>query len=508
MENYSDLRQKLSSFKRKRSRSQSPNYLGGRKRSRSRTTNSRSQYDYYSERSNSQERGKTYKYSSSSWKGRSRSSSKKSSRSGSKARRSSSRKRKRETRSRSKSKIHSRSRSRRRYSRSRSSSRYRNKSRSPSRRRNSKPIDDWSLPNLASIPSGYVSSSSSPSPPRYDSYSQNMSLKRKYYSLDNQSSFFGLNQGILSKGKSIEECRKQIRQEMEYLKQQDLLMEGQQSNRSVIETIELDSEEEDVKSDVSKTIMLSDLDLNVTEMEIRRSICYPNFNIGEPSKISITKLSGKCNAVLQFDNVMSADLWRKQLEDKTFLSELIQSGPPPPASPGVSPPRYLDTCEPIHILDETSTQGKQIGKNRVDVPDKNIEGETMHRPKVVPIFVEIIADDGNAISKIKVHLYLHGKCQLFHSQEPKILISAFLNYMKKYFPSKDDLEFVFLTPCPASFTLFYSALKENAANKQVFDYYFNYWSDTQTIVKSQQQGSKVLRGCFYQNNKEIIITFK
>ena len=294
---------------------------------------------------------------------------------------------------------------------------------------------------------------------------------------------------------------------MEYLKQQELLMDGQQSNRSVIETIELDSEEEDVKSDYSNTIMLSDLDVNVTEMEIRRSICYPTFNIGEPTKISITKLSGKCNAVLQFDNRMSANLCRKQLEDKTLLSELLQSGPHP-QSPGVSPPRYLDTCEPIHILDEPSShREQQLVNHQANVQERNFRPEIIHKTKVVPIFVEIIADDGNAISKIKVNLYLHGKCQLFHNQEPKILISAFLNYMKKYFPSKDDLEFVFLTPCPASFTLFYSALKENAANKQVFDYYFSYWSDIQTIVKSQQQGSKIMKGCFYQHNKEIIITF-
>lgn len=123
---------------------------------------------------------------------------------------------------------------------------------------------------------------------------------------------------------------------------------------------------------------------------------------------------------------------------------------------------------------------------------------------LVPVFVDIQSEDGVNLSKIKVHLYLFGKCQQFLGQEPRILVSAFLNYMKKYFPTKDDFDFVFVTACPATYTMFYSVLKENQVNKQVFDFYFRSWTDLYSIVNCADQTRTSLLGHSANQNKETL----
>ena len=80
--------------------------------------------------------------------------------------------------------------------------------------------------------------------------------------------------------------------------------------------------------------------------------------------------------------------------------------------------------------------------------------------KIIPIFVDIFTENGRTISKIKVNLVTHQKCQQFYGQEPTILVSAFLNYMKKYYQEKRNLEMIFVTPCVATFDLFFTTLQE------------------------------------------------
>ena len=446
---FTDLRQKLSCLKRRRSRTPDEQLPSRKYRERDR------------------DRYKSHK------KRRSRSSSRR--RKKSKSR---SRSRRRDIRSRSRSK-HSR------HSQSRSSSRSEDRRSKWKRRKRSRSNDmSWQDLNFT-IPNpncgNFSSSSSSPSPPRYETNSNyEVGKLRPNHSLG---TFREQKRSILSEGKSIEECRAKIRQELESLKQQETMTKDP-SCHSLIETIELESDDGDEYDEKNK-ITIPDLDVNVTEMEIRKSIFHQNWGIAEPSKISLTKFSGRCNAVLQFENEGAARQFKNQLGDQSSTSGLNHPTIP---SPGVSPPRFMDNCEPIQVFD-------------FDDPIPTIERSST----VVPIFVDIQSEDGSTIKKIKVHLYLHNKCQQFYGQEPKILISAFLNYMKKYFSSKEGMEFIFVTPCPASYTLFYSVLKENASNKQVFDYYFNNWADIQSIVKSIQQGSKVLYGSFHHENKE---TFK
>ena len=268
---------------------------------------------------------------------------------------------------------------------------------------------------------------------------------------------------------------------MEALKKPDQFPVNQPRND--IETIDLDSDEDivEVKQDEDSSIVLSDLNVNVTEMELRRSIDDQRLNIVEPYKISLTKLSGKCDAKLHFNNPYSAQLFSQQFNNKSLVTtEPIATSP----SPGVSPPRHVDGMDLIQLIHNETQK---------------------HEPKMVntvPIFVDIISKDGLSIEKIKVHLYLHGKCQQFFGQEPKIIISAFLNYMKKYFPTTEGFQFVFITPCAASYIIFYSVLKENVANKQVFDSYFCSWTDLQSIVRAVQQSGPILQGCSYQADKE------
>ena len=345
-----------------------------------------------------------------------------------------------------------------------------------SKRRNSRDyVDNWSFPAMT-IPSisrsNLSSSSSSPSPPRY-SHHQSFSNQSQ------PSSSRASSKSLLMNGRSIEECRARIRQEMENLKNEE------DSRESKIETIELQSDSDDeiyIEKDQKhkSQITIENLDVNVTEMEIRKSLR----NVSGPNKISLSRFSGKCDATLYFDDRVSADQFKEKLQRENLISRIQQSKNND--SGGVSPPRYPNYSQPIQILEESLPAPARKSK------------------LVVPIFLDIQSEDGASLSKIKVHLYLFGKCQQFLDQEPRILISAFLNYMKKYFPSKDDHEFILVTSCPASYTLFYSVLKENPVNKQVFDFYFRSWSCLQTIVNIVAQDRRVLQGCFYQQSKETL----
>lgn len=292
---------------------------------------------------------------------------------------------------------------------------------------------------------------------------------------------------IFLSSKSIEECRAQIRKEMNYLKEQDLLMQ----KNSRIETIDIDSDNDNPEDD--KKIVIPGLGVNVTEMELRRSLSDQNLNNTEPSKITFSKLSGKCDAVLHFDDIRAAEDYRKHI-NQTSLHSLFGSSAL--SSPGVSPPRYVDNTNSIHIIDNMEESS--------DICQPQSINNKSFSTSVIPIFVDIQSEDGIFINKIKVNLLTHGKCQQFFGQEPKILISAFLNYMKKYYPSKEGIELIFVAPCPAAFTLFYSVLKENVVNKQVFDFYFTFWTDLQSIVRDFQSGSKTLTGCCYDISKGCI----
>ena len=286
----------------------------------------------------------------------------------------------------------------------------------------------------------------------------------------------------------MEECRAQIREEMNYLKEQDLLMQ----KNSKIETIDIESEP-DTPEDGRK-IIIPGLGVNVTEMELRRSLnCQnlKNLNQTQPSKITFSKLSGKCDAILHFTDIRAAEDYKKQINQSLLYSVF---GAPGLTSPGVSPPRFVDTSNSIHIIDNIETESSDICQ------DESLS-KVFSNTNVIPIFVDIQSEDGLYITKIKVNLLTHGKCQQFFGQEPKILISAFLNYMKKYYPSKQGLELVFVTPCPATYTLFYSVLKENVVNKQVFDFYFGLHTDIQSVVREVQAGYRGITACSYRSNK-------
>ena len=280
----------------------------------------------------------------------------------------------------------------------------------------------------------------------------------------------------------MEECRN-------YLKEQDLLMQ----KNSKIETIDIESDN-DTPED-GKKIIIPGLGVNVTEMELRRSLNCQNLNKlkhTQPSKITFSKLSGKCDAILHFSDIRAAEDYRKQINQSLLYSVF---GAPELSSPGVSPPRFVDTSNSIHIIDNIETESSDFCQH------ESLTKKVFSNANVIPIFVDIQSEDGLYITKIKVNLLTHGKCQQFYGQEPKILISAFLNYMKKYYPSKEGLELVFVTPCPAAYTLFYSVLKENVVNKQVFDFYFTLWTDIQSVVREAQAGNRGIAACSYQSNK-------
>ena len=274
---------------------------------------------------------------------------------------------------------------------------------------------------------------------------------------------------------------------MNYLREQDLLMK----QNSRIETIDIDSDIDSPEDE--KKIVIPGLGVNVTEMELRRSLIGQNLNKTEPSKITFSKLSGKCDAILHFDDIRAAEEYKKDINRTSLYSLFGSSGV---TSPGVSPPRYVDNTNSIHILDN-SEESSDISSIQ------NINNKSF-KTSVIPIFVDIQSEDGIHINKIKVNLLTYGKCQQFFGQEPKILISAFLNYMKKYYPSKEGLEFIFVAPCPASYTLFYSVLKENIVNKQVFDFYFTLWTDLASLVRDLQSGCRTLSGYCYQSDKGCI----
>ena len=280
----------------------------------------------------------------------------------------------------------------------------------------------------------------------------------------------------------MEECRN-------YLKEQDLLMQ----KNSKIETIDIESDNE--TPDDGKKIIIPGLGVNVTEMELRRSLNCQNLNnlnhTTQPSKITFSKLSGKCDAILHFSDIRAAEDYGKQINQSLLYSVF---GAPGLSSPGVSPPRFVDTTNSIHIIDNIQTESSDICQH------KSLT-KVLSNANVIPIFVDIQSEDGLYITKIKVNLLTHGKCQQFFGQEPKILISAFLNYMKKYYPSKEGLDLVFVTPCPAAYTLFYSVLKENAVNKQVFDFYFTHHTDIHSVVREAQAGYRGVTACSYQSNK-------
>ena len=339
--------------------------------------------------------------------------------------------------------------------------------------------------NLSSSSS---SSCSSPSPPRYRSPPPRVDNNLSTIDLISSIPMLGIGQSIFQSGKSIEECREQIKRQITMLNKQENISQ-MQSKISTVETIDLESENEDeeiIGSKDSKVVNLTNLNVNVTEMELKNLAHNEFMEAIEPPKISLTKFSGRCNARLQFNNTESANIFREKYCNDNIYTPF---SPTFDNSPGVSPPRCVIPSANIQILDESFSS---VRKTEIKV--------------TVPIFVDIISDDGGqSLSKIKVHLYQHVKCQQFHGQEPKLLVSAFLNYMKKYYSSKDGYKFIFVTPCPASYILFYSVLKENAANKQVFDFYFSSWTDILSIVKSVQYDKQMLQGCFYQNNKEYFI---
>ena len=296
-------------------------------------------------------------------------------------------------------------------------------------------------------------------------------------------------------GKSLEECRAQLREDMNYLKEQDLLMQ----KNSKIETIDIESDNETPED--GKKIIIPGLGVNVTEMELRRSLNCQNLNNlshTQPSKITFSKLSGKCDAILHFSDIRAAEDYGKQINQSLLYSVF---GAPGLSSPGVSPPRFVDTTNSIHIIDNIQTESSDICQHESLT-------KVLSNANVIPIFVDIQSEDGLYITKIKVNLLTHGKCQQFFGQEPKILISAFLNYMKKYYPSKEGLELVFVTPCPATYTLFYSVLKENVVNKQVFDFYFTVWTDIQSVVREAQAGFRGITACSYQSDKGCIELLK
>ena len=70
--------------------------------------------------------------------------------------------------------------------------------------------------------------------------------------------------------------------------------------------------------------------------------------------------------------------------------------------------------------------------------------------------------------------------------------------------SKPDFDFVFVTACPATYTMFYSVLKENQVNKQVFDFYFRSWVDLYSLVNCVDQSRTSLLAHSTNQNKETL----
>jgi len=276
----------------------------------------------------------------------------------------------------------------------------------------------------------------------------------------------------------------------------------QDGQNGIVETLDVES---DTEMQNENTILLTNLNIDVTEVEIQKTISSQNLPIKRPSKITIRRFAGKCDASLFFDNDKNASEFRSKISNR-FLrsslntdhsqdlkstngdkrlfdncnsySETCFSAPSSPMG-GVSPPRLSESENSIQIVEENQHL-KTFETHAQYVRKKSI------LCKIIPIFVDIFTEDGKTISRIKVNLVTHQKCQQFHGQEPTILVSAFLNYMKKYYQDKRNLEMLFIAPCVATFNLFFAALLENPVNKEVFDFYFTYWADLQSLVNNCQ----------------------
>jgi len=276
----------------------------------------------------------------------------------------------------------------------------------------------------------------------------------------------------------------------------------QDGPNGIVETLDVES---DTEVQNENTILLTNLNVDVTEVEIQKTISSQNLSIKRPSKITIRRFAGKCDASLFFDNDKNASEFRSKISNRFLRSSLnTDNSQAPrstygdkklidnynsysetcfsaPSSPmgGVSPPRLSESENNIQIVEEN--QHMKI----VDNPAQYVRKKSM-LCRIIPIFVDIFTENGKTISRIKVNLVTHQKCQQFYGQEPTILVSAFLNYMKKYYQDKRNLEMLFIVPCVATFNLFFSALLENPVNKEVFDFYFTYWADLQSLVKNSQ----------------------
>jgi len=156
------------------------------------------------------------------------------------------------------------------------------------------------------------------------------------------------------------------------------------------------------------------------------------------------------------------------LKDSSNINDNDISGGSPstgglsPPSGGVSPPRVEDV--------PNITVGKLLS--------------TLFAPKVEPILVDIQCDDGVDISKIKVFLVNHKKCQQFFGKEPQILVGAVLRYVKKYYPTKENMKLILVTACISSFEKFMKALAQNIINADMFSTLFDFWTDLYSITTS------------------------
>ena len=107
---------------------------------------------------------------------------------------------------------------------------------------------------------------------------------------------------------------------------------------------------------------------------------------------------------------------------------------------------------------------------------------TSFAPKVEPILVDIQCDNGFNISRIKVHLVNHKKCQQFYGKEALILVGAFLRYVKKSYPKKECMKLILVTACITSYEKFMEALLQNSTNEEMFSAFFSVWTDFQSIT--------------------------
>jgi len=373
---------------------------------------------------------------------------------------------------------------------------------SPSRAKSiSRAYDLLNALSIPNSPTNSNASSLSPSPPRYDNFEK----------VNNSNGFDNKNKfSFCQKPSNANMDENNIQRNADGRRRSHGMEKSQDDAHGIVETLDVDSDPE-IQGD---TIVLTNLNVDVTEVEIQKTISTQSPTIKRPSKITIRRFAGKCDASLFFDNDRNATEFRSKLnngllrsslnseskqnekkksnQESDFVestsvsnynsySETSFSGPSSPQE-GVSPPRLSESENNIQIVEEI-----QHVKNLDISQDFELKKPTLR--KVIPIFVDIFTENGKTISKIKVNLVTHQKCQQFYGQEPTILVSAFLNYMKKYYQDKRNLDMVFVTPCVATFDLFFAALTENPVNKEVFDFYFSYWADLQSLVTSCQESS-------------------